>query len=106
MTGSADEDLNTRPDDGPPGIYGDDGRPRFFNDAAVDRLVEAFVALTSEVWVLTERLATVEALAAAKGHVTLEEFTQYKPDPAETAEREAARDGYIQRVLGALRERR
>ena len=100
---AASDDIPT-PDQAPPGIYDDSGRPRFFSDPAIDRLISVVLQLSSEVWVLAERLETIERLAAAKGCVTLDEIRTYSPDPAETAEREAARDRYVQSVLGPLRE--
>lgn len=99
----ADDEI-TVPDQAPPGIYDESGRPRFFNDAAVDRLVSVVLQLTSEVWVLTERLQTLEDLAQAKGHLTLDEIRNHKPDIAAMAQREADRDRFVQSVLGPLRE--
>lgn len=43
------------------------GTPTFFPDPAIDRLTNALLKLTGEVWVLTERLTAVEALAARRG---------------------------------------
>lgn len=73
-------------------------RPRFHDEAAVDRLVAMVVALTSEVSVLADRVATLEALsgvgaAAVDAHV---------PDRAERERREARREALIARVFGAL----
>ena len=98
------DDGITVPDQAPPGIYDESGRPRFFNDAAVDRLVSVILQLSSEVWVLTERLETLEELAQAKGQLSFDEIRNYVPDAAGTARREAARDRFVQSVLGPLRE--
>ncbi len=100
---TSDDDIAV-PDQAPAGIYDESGRPRFFSDPAIDRLVSVVLHLTSEVWVLTERLETMEQLAQAKGHLTFDEIKTYKPDPAETARREAERDRFILSVLGPLRE--
>ena len=92
------------PEQTPPGIYDESGRPFFFNDPAIDRLVSVILRLTSEVWVLTERLETIEQLAQTKGHLTGDEIKQYRPGPAEAQQREADRDRFVQSVLGPLRE--
>jgi hypothetical protein len=100
------EDDIAVPDQAPPGIYDESGRPRFFSDPAVDRLVSVILQLTSEVWVLAERLETLEDLAQEKGQLTFEEIRNYRPDAAGTARREADRDRFVQSVLGPLRENR
>ncbi len=100
-----DDDIIT-PDQAPPGIYDDAGRPRFFHDAAVDRLVSVVLQLTSEVWVLTERLENLEQLAERKGHLTHDEIRDYKPDHSQAQARDAARDRFVHTVLGPLREAR
>jgi hypothetical protein len=100
----SDDSEITVPDQAPPGIYDESGRPRFFSDPAVDRLVSVVLQLTSEVWVLTERLENLEQLAEAKGHVTLDELKSYKPDPEQEKARDAERDRFVRSVLGPLRE--
>ncbi len=93
------------PDEIPSGAYGDDGRPRFFADPAMDRLVAAFLDLASESWVLAERVATLEDMMIEGGmsRATLE---FYQPDAAGLERRERARDVFIGRILGQLREKR
>jgi hypothetical protein len=73
-------------------------RPRFHDEPAIDRLVAMLVALTSEVSVLADRVATLEELsgpghAAVDGHV---------PDVGERAWREARREALVARVFAAL----
>ena len=100
---SADDEIAV-PDQAPPGIYDDSGRPRFFMDPGVDRLVSVVLQLTSEVWVLAERLENLEQLAQRKGQLTWDEIRNYTPDPAETERRDTERDRFVQSVLGPLRE--
>ncbi|HLG87189.1 MAG TPA: hypothetical protein VKZ79_08335 [Alphaproteobacteria bacterium] len=99
----ADEEIAV-PDQAPPGIYDETGRPRFFADAGLDRLVSVVLQLTSEVWVLAERLDNLEQLASRGGFVTYEQIKSYAPDAEETARRDAERDRFVQSVLGPLRE--
>lgn len=99
------DDIAT-PDQAPPGIYDEAGRPRFFSDPAIDRLVSVILQLTSEVWVLAERLETIEQLAQVKGQLTCAEIKNYKPGPEEARQRDCDRDRFVQSVLGPLREAR
>jgi hypothetical protein len=102
---STDDEIAI-PEQAPPGIYDESGRPRFFADPAVDRLVSVVLQLTSEVWVLAERLENLEHLAQRKGYLTLDEIKNYTPDATEAASRDVERDRFVQTVLGPLRETR
>jgi hypothetical protein len=67
---------------------------------AIDKLVAMVLALTSEVSVLADRLATVEALAGLKP----EQIDAFRPDPEERRAREARREALLGRVLAILDE--
>lgn len=97
-------DDSIAPAEAPPGIYDERGQPRFFADPSVDRLVSVMLEMASALWVLTERVETIERVAAAKGYVTLEELRFHAPPASESAEREAARTQFVHQVLGPLRE--
>lgn len=73
-------------------------RPRFHAEPAIDRLVAMVVALTSEVSVLADRVATLETLSGV-GHAAVD---AHVPDLAERARREALREALIARVFAAL----
>lgn len=93
------------PDEIPHGAYGDDGRSSFFAEPALDRLVAAFLDLASETWVLAERVATLEDMMVQNGTPRAAiEF--HEPDAASTERRERARDAFVGRILGQIRERR
>jgi hypothetical protein len=83
------EDPLAAPDGAPAGIYGPDGRPRFFSDPAIDRFIAALLNLASEVWVQEERLLALEA--RARPH-----------EPAKAPE--AVLKSFIDRVFAPLRE--
>ena len=76
--------------------------PTFFPDPAIDRLTTALLRLTGEVWVLTERLAAVEALAARRGLAVDDELTSFKFSPGEDATLQAAREQFVRTVLEPL----
>jgi len=83
------EDPLAPPEGAPAGIFGPDGRPRFFTDPAVDRFAAALLSLASEVWVQEERLQALEARA--------------RPDET-PKDPEAALKAFIDRVFAPLRE--
>ncbi len=93
------------PDEIPHGAYGDDGRPRFFADPAMDRIIAAFLDLASETWVLAERVTTLEDMAVAAG-TPRDAIDSYEPSPESMDRRARAREAFIGRILGQLREKR
>jgi hypothetical protein len=103
--GLGDDEI-AKPDQAPPSLYDESGRPRFFADPAVDRLTSVILQLASEVWVLNERIGALESIAADKGVVTLAEIVNYAPDAAQSQRLDAARDRFVRSVLGPLREAR
>jgi hypothetical protein len=43
------------------------GRPYFFSDPAIDKVLNMVLTLASEVWTLRERVIAMEAIGAARG---------------------------------------
>ncbi len=84
--------------------YGPDGRPVFFTDPAIDRFVSVLLNLASELWVQTERVATLSELMESKGLVSREEIDRTALSAAHDAAREEALRAYIARVLSPLRD--
>lgn len=87
---STGPDGPLQPADAPSGLYGPDGRPKFFSDPATDRFVASLLNLASEVWVQQERLLALEARDGAGGDAA--------PD------RDALLKQFIDRVFAPLRE--
>jgi hypothetical protein len=81
------------------------GRQFFFDDPAVDKLVSMLLALSGEVWVLRERLAAVEGVAAAKRAFTTEEIEGYEFSPEELQRLGAMRSEFIGNLFRVLEER-
>lgn len=94
------------PADAPRGIYGPDGQPQFFQDPAMDRFVAVLLKLTQELWVMTERVDTLEKLSAAKRPFIKKHLDALLNDPRVAAERDAKMGAFVNRVLGPLRESR
>jgi hypothetical protein len=80
------------------------GRPVFFDDPAVDKLLAMVTALLGEVCTLRERLDTHERLAAAQGVCTPEAVDAYVPDATAEQARAAMRELAIGRVMSVLTE--
>lgn len=48
------DDKPLRPEGAPKGIYGADGKPQFFGEPGVDRMMAVIMNLASELWVTRE----------------------------------------------------
>jgi hypothetical protein len=68
----------------------------------LDQLGEALLALTSEVWILTDRLAVLEAVLAEHGIDAAAAIDRFVPSPAMEKALDAKRDKLIATVLAAL----
>jgi hypothetical protein len=73
----------------------------FFPDPNVDRVLGVVLELAAEVYVLRDRLRTVE-LALERSGVTSEEVARYEPTEAERAQRLLDRDALIARILAPM----
>lgn len=69
----------------------------------MDQLAEALLALTREVWVLTDRLTIVEAVLEARGGLTQDEIETYRPDAAVEARLNTRRQSLIGAIEVALK---
>ena len=73
----------------------------FFPDPNVDRVLGVVLELAAEVYVLRDRLRTVE-LALERGGMDRDELDRYEPTEVERAERLAERDALIVRILAPM----
>lgn len=69
------------------GIYGADGRPKFFAEPAMDRFTSVVLNLAAELWVQEERLRALEGRT-----------------PGTEQERDQAAKDFVARVFEPLRE--
>lgn len=74
-------------------------RPAFAPDPNTDRLVAMTLALAGEVWVLRERLDSVERLLERGGALAPGQVDAFVADGATAQAREAARAAFLDRVL-------
>lgn len=70
----------------------------FFNDPAIDRLLGMIMTLSAEVWVLSDRMKSVEQLLDSKGVLSRADIDAYQPDAA-TAQALAADRGDFAKAL-------
>lgn len=74
----------------------------FFPDPQVDRVLGVLVELAGEVYVLRQRLNTVETLLEQRGCVSRADLENYVPSAEERAARLAERDAFIRRILAPM----
>lgn len=79
-------------------------RPQYFNDPMTDKLLTMTLAMAEELWVVRERLDTVEALAEKSGAFTEADIEAFQPDDARAANREALRQEFLDRLFYSLKE--
>ena len=80
------------------------GRPFFFADTAVDKVLNMVVTLGSEVWALRERLAAMEALQARRGQLEPGELDAYEFTPEQEAQLGGQRKEFIDNLFRVLQE--
>ena len=73
-----------------------------FRPEQIDLVADAVIALTREVWVLTDRQRVLEAVLTKHGINAAAEIDAFTPDPAMEAALTAKRDRLIGAVTKAL----
>lgn len=80
-------------------------RPYFFDDPAVERVLNITMSVASELAVARERVDTLERLLEEKGILTREEIESYVPTSKEIeTQRQAWHSEYISRVLRIVQQ--
>ncbi len=80
-------------------------RPYFFDDPAVERVLNITMSVAGELAVARERIDTLERLLEAKGLLTKQEIESYTPNTPEVAEeRQLWHSEYISRVLRIIQQ--
>lgn len=81
-----------------------DARIGFFADPAMDRFAAVLLNLASELWVQTERVATLTELVERAGLATPETLKSMLAEPETDARREAELKSFVDRLFAPLRE--
>lgn len=79
-------------------------RPAFHDQAAIDRLIAMVLALTGEVSVLRDRVATLEALGQKSGWLAPGAVDGYVPELPERQQRERTREQLLAHVTRPMRQ--
>jgi hypothetical protein len=74
----------------------------FFPDPNVDRVLGVVMELAAEVYVLRERLSSVERVLERGGTLVRANLESYQPTPEERAQRLVERDALIARILAPM----
>jgi hypothetical protein len=77
-------------------------RPAFFNDAATDQIVSMMLELMSELWVVKERVFTLEKVLSTNGLNVAEEIEACELGDDEKAGLEKVRQQFVNSILRAL----
>jgi hypothetical protein len=80
------------------------GRPYFFQDPAVERVLNITMSIAGELAVMRERMDTLERLLEAKGIVSKDAIESYVPDDTAAAQRQQWHAEYIARVLRIVQQ--
>lgn len=80
------------------------GRPYFFSDPAIDKVLNMVVTLGSEVWSLRERLAALEGIQQRQGALGRGEIDAYEFAPDEETALASERKEFIDNLFRVLQE--
>ena len=83
-------------------VAGDPANRCILSVNQLDQLGEALVALTGEVWILTDRLAVLEAVLANHGIDARAEIDRFVPPPDMEKALSTKRDKLIATILAAF----
>lgn len=83
-------------------LISDPGPRTIIGPDQVDNVAEAVLALTRELWVLTDRLAVVEAVLERGGRLEAGEVERFTPDAALEADLAARRQKLLAVIEAAL----
>ncbi len=76
--------------------------PAFLRDPALDQLLDAVLALTAELWIERDRRIILEQLLTAEGVLKPAAVELHRSDAALQAQRDAARESLVRRVIGGF----
>jgi len=79
-------------------------RPYFFDDRAVERVLNITMAVAGELAVTYERLDTLERLLLTKGVLVQEEIERFEPTPEQAHIRQRWHADYVARILRMVQQ--
>jgi hypothetical protein len=85
--------------------YAKGKRPAFYEDPSMDEAMSMIMVLSSEFFVMRERLDTFEAIAAEKGVMLSEEIDAFEPSQELAEQREARKQEFFDRLFFVANKR-
>jgi hypothetical protein len=79
-------------------------RPQYFDDPAVERVLNIAMAVAMELAVARERIDSIERLLEKKGLLRREEIEGFIPDRAQAEQRAAWTQEYLARILRIVQQ--
>ncbi|MEE2002910.1 hypothetical protein QWY20_15745 [Alkalimonas sp. MEB108] len=79
-------------------------RPWFLADQQTEQVLSIAMALATELAVTRERLTTLEAILVQQRVLSKDAIEEYRPSKQETAERSAAMQEYLARILRIVQQ--
>lgn len=80
------------------------GRPFFFSDPAIDKVLNMTITLASEVWALRERLSALEGVQVRQGSLSTTDVDDYEFTPEQEERIGAQRREFIENLFRVLQE--
>lgn len=76
--------------------------PAFLPHPVMDRMLDALVALSAELWAERDRRTVLERVLARRGLLEEAEIEGYRGTQLEEERRKRERDAFVRRVFGSL----
>ena len=83
---------------------GKGARPQYFDDPGMEAIVSTLVTVTSELWVLNERVQTLEKLLEDRKVLEKDAISKYQSSPEERSVRSKDASSFVARVLRVFYE--
>lgn len=80
------------------------GRPFFFSDPAIDKVLNMTITLASEVWALRERLSALEGVQIRQGSLSVTDIDDYEFTPEQEQRLGEQRREFIENLFRVLQE--
>jgi len=76
--------------------------PQYFDDPAIDQLMDIVLKLGAELWTLRDRQAMLEEMLAEHGEINLEQLDKGRPSEPLAARLKDEREEFTRRLYGKL----
>jgi hypothetical protein len=74
-------------------------RPQYFDDPAVDRLLQMVLELAAELWAVKDWQYVVNKLLQERGVLTIDDVQAYQPNETDRAWLDAEREKFVHRFI-------